>query len=404
MKRVYVLFFLLIMTCVQVSAQPYPVGHRQMTYTDASRSNRSVDSHVYYPGLTAGDDVGAASGSFPLIVFGHGFIMGDPDLYSYILQGLAAEGYICLFPTTENGSVFPPPDHLEFGKDLAFLNTYVRSENTNSASFLYNKIAPKSAIMGHSMGGKATFLAAGLSNDITTIVTMGAAISNPPIGGSTLDVLGDYATNVTIPCFVISAELDCVAPPAANQLLLYDTVSSDCKYFAQITGGGHCYFASQAGGIIGCESGELTCSSFSIDRSQQNQTVLDLIMPWFGYILRDNNAARIAFDDTITSSSRITYRKNCNLHTGIDDFGGNLATISGNPFSDELKIHFSMHGNQSYRIVLQDITGRVVFHQNTPVTSEEFIIFTSSLSEGTYIISIEGAHTKSVKKILKIAG
>jgi len=401
MKTTIILILIWVMVFPQAFTQPYPVGHRQIAYTDAARSNRSIDCHVYYPGLTAGDDVEAAAGSFPLVVFGHGFIMGDPNLYLYILQGLAAEGYICVFPTTENGSVFPPPNHLEFGKDLAFLNTYIKSENTNTSSFLYNKVAVKSAVMGHSMGGKATFLAAGLSNDITTIITMGAAISNPPIGGSTLDVLGDYAVNVTIPCFVISAELDCVAPPAANQVLLYDTVASPCKYFAQITGGGHCYFASQAGGILGCESGELTCSSFNIDRSQQNQTVLDLIKPWLDYTLRDNNTSRLAFDDTITTSSRITYRKSCDIHTGVNEVCGSPVRINRNPFSDEIKIYISDSGNLNYTIIFQDITGRILYYRNAPVSSEGITINTSALSEGIYLISVRNAYSGSVIKLMK---
>ena len=402
--RNLILSFLAVYVSLNLYSQPFPVGHKQVTYTDAARSNRSIPCHVYYPGVSAGDNVDAASGSFPLIVFGHGFIMGDPNLYLYLLEGMAAEGYICAFPTTENGSVLPAPNHLEFGKDLAFLNTFIKSENSNSSSFLYNKVASTSAVIGHSMGGKATFLAAGLSSDITTIVTMGAAISNPPIGGSTLNVLGDYAVNVTIPCFVISAEFDCVAPPAANQVLLYDTVASACKYFASITGGGHCYFASQAGSLLGCESGELTCSgNFTISRQEQNQTVLSMVKPWMDYYLKNNSAARQAFIDAITNSTAITYRRSCTDYTGLNNLEDNISFIVENPFSSVLVLHFTETLNEAVTISLQDITGRNVLTTLVDKPSGNFTLETSSFPKGVYLLSISGSASKSVRKLIKIA-
>lgn len=403
MKTILTFIFIFSMLNAAVFSQPYPVGHRTVTYTDASRSNRSIPCDLYYPGTSAGNNVEAASGTFPLIVFGHGFIMADPDLYSYILQGFAAEGYICVFPTTESSSIFPPPDHLEFGKDLSFLCSFVLSENTNSSSFLFNHVSDKVAVMGHSMGGKAAFIAAGLNAGITTIITMGAAIANPPIGGSSLDVLGQYAVNVNIPCLVLAGEKDCVAPPAQNQSLLYDTVASQCKYYIQIKGGGHCYFASQAGSIIGCESGELTCS-MDISRAVQNQIVLNFLRPWLGKYLLDNPAALTTFNDSVVTSPRITYRKACDIYLGIRS--GNLNDIianMANPFSNDLSIAFNPAFNKSCIVSIQDMTGKNVFRTERNPGTDKLVIPASSVKNGIYLISFTGNDFKFVRKIVKSA-
>ncbi|MFN5386243.1 MAG: hypothetical protein ACK5CO_05400, partial [Bacteroidota bacterium] len=53
------LFCLLIFIVAanQSMAQPYPIGHRQTTFTDANRNNRSIPCEVYYPATIAGDNV-----------------------------------------------------------------------------------------------------------------------------------------------------------------------------------------------------------------------------------------------------------------------------------------------------------------------------------------------------------
>ena len=54
------------------------IGHTQISFTDSLRQNRSIPTQIYYPADSAGDDVPLSlitSGKFPLIVFGHGFLM-----------------------------------------------------------------------------------------------------------------------------------------------------------------------------------------------------------------------------------------------------------------------------------------------------------------------------------------
>ena len=53
----------------------HQVRHFNTTYQDTSRGNRNIETEVYYPATTAGDNTPMTSGQFPVIVFGHGFVM-----------------------------------------------------------------------------------------------------------------------------------------------------------------------------------------------------------------------------------------------------------------------------------------------------------------------------------------
>lgn len=121
MRTTHSLFLLLIISVVTATAQPFQIGHRQITYQDPARGNRNIQTEIYYPAATAGNNVSVETGAFPVIVFGHGFAMAW-DAYQNIWEDLVPQGYIIAFPRTE-GSLIPAPDHDAFGKDLAFLIT-----------------------------------------------------------------------------------------------------------------------------------------------------------------------------------------------------------------------------------------------------------------------------------------
>jgi len=98
-------------------SQPYAVGHIKKSYSDAARGNRSITAEIYYPSVISGENVAAAQGNFPVLVFGHGFVMSW-NAYKYLWDALVAKGYIMVFPTTETSL---SPSHDAFGKDMAFL-------------------------------------------------------------------------------------------------------------------------------------------------------------------------------------------------------------------------------------------------------------------------------------------
>jgi len=305
--------FLLLLTCANFAYSQF-VGHKQITFTDPARSNRSIPCDVYYPAIVAGENVAMATGSFPLIVFGHGFVMADPALYSYLWQKFAELGYIFVFPTTEGSMLTPIPNHLNFGLDLKFLNVQIKAENTVSTSFFYGKVSSKTMIMGHSMGGKATYIGSANNTDITAVVSLAAAMSNPPIGGGTLvDALKDYVPSVVVPTLVVDAQFDCVVPAAEGHKFIYDTLTTACKTYVNIKGGGHCFFASSD--ASNCETGENNCSSsFTITRAQQNQTVLDFVVPYVNFMLKDIAADETVFLNYLNTSTAITKERDCKVN------------------------------------------------------------------------------------------
>ena len=171
MKRRNALLFIMLLMSAGVMAQ-YPVGNRTITYTDPDRGGRSVETVFYYPATTAGSNQPFAVGDFPLIVFGHGFSMGQ-DAYGNFVSALVPHGYILAFPTTEGGM---SPSHGNFGADLEFLIRRIRMEGANNvASFLYGHVGETSALMGHSMGGGSSFLAAANNLHINALINFAAA-------------------------------------------------------------------------------------------------------------------------------------------------------------------------------------------------------------------------------------
>jgi len=360
-----------------LSAQNFPIGQRTMNFTDPSRSNRSVPAEVYYPGLTAGTNTPLANGKFPVISFGHGFLMAY-DYYLYLKDVLVPLGYILAFAKTETGLL---PSHLEFGKDLAFLVNQMKLEGNTPASVYFNHIDSTSAVMGHSMGGGASFLGCENNPVPNAMITFAAAETSPSAIAA--------ATHIGIPSLVFSADLDCVTPPATNQVPMYDSLASDCKVFINIKGGGHCYFADY--NFI-CSVGEVGCASFTITREQQHKTVVDFLVPYLNYYLKKNSLGWTVFNDSLHYSPRITYMESCTT-AGIPDPGRlDQFVISPNPVHDKLTVTSGSGQDRVARIVVRSLTGSIVLTRyekdETGTTSTEVDL--SFCKAGAYFLEITG--------------
>jgi len=167
MKAIFFSFLLLSGLFFKSTAQPFAIGHTAITYTDPARSNRQIATDIYYPATTAGDNTAIAAGMFPLIVYGHGFVM-TTSAYQNFWDVLVPQGYIIALPSTE-GSFSPV--HSDFGADLRFLISQIQSTGAG-ASVPVSSVASTSAVMGHSMGGGCSFLAAQNNTTITTMISL----------------------------------------------------------------------------------------------------------------------------------------------------------------------------------------------------------------------------------------
>lgn len=292
-----------------ISLAQFQVGHTTITFNDPSRTGgfgsgggagRQIQIEIYYPATVAGTDVAVANaGGLPVIVFGHGFAMSW-DAYQNIWEEMAKKGFIIAFPRTESG-LFPAPSHADFGKDIALVVDKMLALNATTGSLFSSKINGKAGIMGHSMGGGAAFLASANNPAIKTVVGLAPAQTNPSASAA--------AANVTVPALILSGTNDGVTPAADHHTLIYNGLASDCKYFLNLIGGGHCLFANTN---FNCDFGESTTSTgITLTRAQQQAIMFDYIIPWFSYYLIGDCNAWELFVDPQATDTRITPLSSC---------------------------------------------------------------------------------------------
>lgn len=379
---------ILLFSTFAMSAQSFEIGRTSITFIDASRGNRSIASEIYYPANSIGINVpvvSTTSESFPVLSFGHGFLMSW-DAYQNIWEALVPQGYIMIFPKTEGGA---SPSHLEFGKDLAFVISQMALLNLNSSSIFYNRISDKSALMGHSMGGGAAFLAVQFSNEIDAILTLAAAETNP----SAIAAAG----NLAIPALVIAGTNDCVTPTNTNQLPMYNALNSECKSYISITGGSHCQMANYN---LFCSIGESTCSpSPTISRTEQHQLLNPSMLYWLDYQLKSNCSAGDSFQQLLTSSVGISTINNCEscALNILEFYESELFKAYPNPFQNELRI--SAFPDQLLMIEFYNMHAELVYKETISAFTR---INTEDWASGIYFIKCtDQKHKVSVFKLVK---
>lgn len=375
----------LLLVSHALSAQVYKVGHTTLTCYDSSR-NRNIETEIYYPADTQGENIPVAQGNFPVVVFGHGFIM-DWESYENFWTELTPQGYVMCFPVTEMGL---SPSHETFGLDLRFVASQMQAENLNSNSLFYQKLSDKAALMGHSMGGGAAFLASANNTTITTMVSFAAAETSPSAIGA--------ATQISVPALVFAGEEDCITPPEDNQLPLYNALASDCKNYVSINKGVHCYFADYN---FSCAFGESLCNPTpDISRDEQQSVTFDFLNLWLDYTLRSNEQAWIVFNDSLQQSARMSYLQNCNtigLTEGSHDKGLELFP---NPATDHVQI--TLPGNNRKAVVfVYHSTGELVFQMAADLPVVQLDI--DHLTPGHYLIRITNDTENYTAKFVKIA-
>lgn len=349
MKIARSISFTIVTACITATfaaALPLAVGHRSITYVDPSRGNRQVQTEIYYPADAAGDNVPVAAGAYPVVTFGHGFLMAW-SAYQYLWTSLVPQGYILAFARTETGAF---PNHEQFGRDLAFLVDQLRAEGTNPSSPFHQHVAPTACVMGHSMGGGASVLAASYNAGITALANLAAAETSPSAIGA--------ASGVTIPSLMFAGTKDCVTPPAQHQIPIYNALDSDCKALVTIAGGSHCQFAES--GTL-CEFGE-SCSA-EITRERQHALVVALLTPWLAWTLKADPAGLQQFEALLDIGDGITSVQDCPLASGVreSDAPSDLEVIARpNPFSSSTEILVDADGGRPVRIEIFDAGGRVV--------------------------------------------
>ncbi len=347
-RRLFLLAGLLLigLHATAAVALPFAIGHRQITFVDPARGNRQIQTELYYPADEAGDNVPVAAGTFPVITFGHGFLMVW-SAYGYFWDAFAPRGYILAFPRTEGG-IFP--SHEEFGRDLAFLVDELQAEGNDTSSPFYNHVAPTSCVMGHSMGGGASVLAASYNPGITALANLAAAETSPSAIAA--------AALVTAPTLMFAGSEDCVTPPSQHQIPIYNALSSSCKTLVTLTGGSHCQFADSD---FYCELGE-TCTA-DITRQQQHELTESFLAPWLDWTLKGDGSGLQTFQGLLGEGQGITYLQDCAAVSEIAalDVEPSIGIRPfPNPFVGQTSLLVALPRAANLRIDIIDASGRRV--------------------------------------------
>lgn len=409
MKKILLSIFSLIgLTSL---AQTFPVGHMSINFKDASRttsgysisggittstvSGRDIGTEVYYPATVAGNNQPVANGQFPIVVFGHGFVMGW-DSYDNIYNQLASKGYIVLLPRTEGSA---SPTHAEFGADLKFLANAGMNLNTTSTptalSTFNGKVLQKSAIGGHSMGAGSSFLGAASNTSITCLFNFAAATTNPSSINS--------ASLVTVPTLMISGARDCVADTTV-QNGHYNALNTSTKFHVILKQLTHCDFGN--GSNFNCTFGQGTsgCGN-QVSNSLAFPRYMNYLQNFLDNQLKSDCAAGQRFMDSVNTNS--------SLRSGVKKLGSIVCITTGlkgytqtinanvfpNPASNEITIKISGESNEPIKIQIFDISGRVVLEQT--ITERESTLNIENIDRGSYIIAVRQEQKISYYKLIK---
>lgn len=318
--------FLCLVFCILALSgfSQYSIGDYYQTFNDPNRS-RNIPIHIFYPATSTGTNAPAAAGSFPIISFGHGFIISYSQ-YQWLADALVPLGYIVAFPDTETGI---PPDHLDFGLDVAFAVDAIVSEGLSTNSNLYNIVGNSSAIGGHSMGGGASFLGAEGNTSLSALFNFAAAETNPSAIAA--------ASNITIPTLIIEGSDDCVTPSSGNTLDMYNALASNCKSLYTINGGSHCKFANSD---FLCGFGEIGCGG-SLSLSAQEAFTLDILIPFLNYHLMDDCTEGGNLESLFLNPSPNSVQSTCNYSMPP------TVSISGLPSSTSSAMPITLSSNLS---------------------------------------------------------
>jgi hypothetical protein len=333
-----------------MAASAYEVGHISAPFTDPDRGNRSVPTEVFYPAEVGGENVPVAPAppeGFPVVSFGHGFLIPWDD-YDFVWEGIVPAGYIVALPATEQGLL---PDHLEFGRDLAFVVRRIRAEGDDPGSPFYGSVSSAGALAGHSMGGGASLLGAADDPSITAVANLAAAETNPSAIAA--------AAGITAPTLLFSGGNDCVTPPEDHQILMYDALASDCKTRVTIEGASHCQFAEYN---FVCSLGEGGCPSPTVTREEQHDLTLAFLEPWLGYVLEDDLWSWLEFHSLLDGTAGITYEQDCQPASVDEPVAArfSLSPASPNPFSDATRVTFTLAAPADVSVSIYSMSGRLV--------------------------------------------
>lgn len=387
----------------------FQVGHTSYNFNDPGRTTagytisgtpsygtgRKVGCEVYYPATIAGDNKPFAAGTFPVVAFGHGFVM-TWDSYDNIYNLLAQRGYIVVLPRTE-GSFSPV--HSDFGADLALAIDSIRLYGNTASKLIFGHVGSTGTIGGHSMGGGSSFLGAKNNTGIDCLFNFAAANTNPSSIAA--------APFVTVPTLVMGGLADCVAPNAANQDSMYLRTASTTKFEVIFKALTHCDFGD--GANFNCTFGQNSsgCAN-SVSNTVANGRYMYYLNNYLDYYLKNDCQAGTNFMDSISASTLIVKQIqgdiSCVTAIGNKIHESFSFEVFPNPSSQLINLKFS-HLEGKETIEIYNVTGELIKKlavNNLEGSNQSKILIISDMDPGIYFIKLNNDQNEFTKKIIKI--
>lgn len=196
------------------------VQHEDVTVGGYQCGNNH-NARVYYPAPS--DD------KVPIISFAHGYNAGKTDAYTdygAMLTDIAAAGYVVI---VSESSAYPFECPSEWKDQMASIVWARTSKFASKIDFT------KAGIIGHSMGGGATYHLAGIASAVKDL-SIGAAVALHPEITCPLPI--QPVTNPLVPILFGSGSEDYVVFPSCVKSE-YDKVTGVPKAFAEVAGAAH---------------------------------------------------------------------------------------------------------------------------------------------------------------------
>ncbi len=129
----------------------------------------------------------------PLVIFGHGFSLVDPDLYGAWISHIVRRGSIVIYPRYQSGLLTLPADHLP-NATVAIIDALAELQSGGHVTPDLTRVA----VVGHSAGGllavniAASAAASGLPVPSAVMAVAPSGPEDSPIGGGE-DILEDLS-------------------------------------------------------------------------------------------------------------------------------------------------------------------------------------------------------------------
>lgn len=373
------------------------VGNQTITFVDSSRSNRNIQSLVFYPAISegSGTPINLSGGKYPIISFGHGFTI-NPNVYIHLFRHLASWGYIVIAPATETGFF---PSHIEHARDLAFVLRDMKRRNRMPADFFFNAVdSVQTGIFGHSMGGGCSFLAGSLDSTVKAISSLAAAITNP----SSITAI----QQIQRPVQLLSGQRDSIASYWTHQLPHYNS-ANPFKQILNIKGGNHSYFHLLPA------LDDLVDNPATITRNEQQRLTRRYITSFFNVFLKnDSNYRSYLYGTYAQSDTGIIMQYQLPAVTVVksqEKIPGRFKLKQNypNPFNPSTKIEYNLEKQGFVSLRIFDITGKAVAELlNEFQNAGSYLInFNSSiynLSSGLYFYKLSADDYYEIRSMLLI--